>query len=474
MSITYQATPRRNLWVVGAHVVLDLRIENAGKAPFTTPDPAHRNSPQPVFEITPPGGTPVGVRPDARAGEWDAGREVTMLRVAPGETWEGDVDLSLLLPLEQPGSYTLRSWLETEGGRIESPDSGFEITAAAVLDLAAETGTAPDGLQVVECVQLLKGGLVVSTILEEADPANAELLPLDRIERGQAAPGAAGLLAPYSNFPVGLSEVRWILTVNGKGAVTAGCNVGGDSVPLFDGGAPDLVLPPLGTGNGLLVPAMFGPELRLASIQAGADGAHPGPVRTVDRFEAAPAAGTATLSPVAAGDQVLVVLLWAMEQGTRIRFLTTDAAGKKLAEGERFLDGWQPLGAGAAGWGRDGDIRASFGAVSMADPSEHRVFEVRLRPDLTAREAPRPGDILEGSAPFADVHLAYFEGGDGGLHRAGLVRFQDGSASALDADGGLRPTAARVPPQGPVALLPGASLWYVAFSTQDGIGIDPL
>src|SRR4051812_26057319 len=90
MSVIYEARVRQARWIAGSSVVLDLRIDNQSAAPFETPDPMYRTSSQPHFELTGPDGRKQEFRPDSRATDWDRSRPPTLVRLAPGQHWEGD------------------------------------------------------------------------------------------------------------------------------------------------------------------------------------------------------------------------------------------------------------------------------------------------------------------------------------------------------------------------------------------------
>lgn len=185
MSIVYEAKVRQARWVAGARVVVDLHLRNSGSTAFETPDPQYRTSPSPQFELIGPDGKKQAFRPSARATERDQGKAPTMLKLAPGQEWEGDLVLGQFADLSVSGHYVLHSWIDAPGGRIESKPSEFDIGSAGTRDLTAEMSVGEDNSRVVECVELMDGGHVVSSMLDERDPSNAELHPFNRLDRGR-------------------------------------------------------------------------------------------------------------------------------------------------------------------------------------------------------------------------------------------------------------------------------------------------
>ena len=142
MSITYEAKSRQLRWLAGSGVVIDLRIENKSAAPFDFPDPMYRTSAQPHFELSGPGGRKQEFRPDSLATDGDRRRPPTLVRIAPGGDWEGDLTVTLFADLHSPGHYILRSWIDNSGTRIDSPSTEFDVVSAATRDLVTEMSVA--------------------------------------------------------------------------------------------------------------------------------------------------------------------------------------------------------------------------------------------------------------------------------------------------------------------------------------------
>lgn len=316
MSISYQAESRQKSWIAGSRVVLDLKIANNGAAAIEVPDPAYRNSPQPVFELTRPDASKLEFRPSQRARENDANMPVQMVRIDPGQSWESDLSLSLFASIEAPGEYAVRSWIELNGSRWESAPSRFEIVESPVSGLATETGLSPEGSAVVECVQLLRNGMAASTILDEEDSKHGELAPLHRISRGSAKPDST-ILGAYSNLTVGLSPIRWVLT-EADGVVTAGHNLTATGVSVFGKSRAARVFRPLWSKAGLFVPAILDSHLTVAQVTATHSSVAAGEVWKVLALDTEPDGGASTLAPESAGSNMLVALVWSGAKESQI------------------------------------------------------------------------------------------------------------------------------------------------------------
>lgn len=474
MSVTYQATPRQNRWIAGARVVLDLQIENNGSEPFETYDPMYRTSPQPHFEVTGPDGRKQEFQPDSQALDWDRGRSPTMVRLAPGHDWAGDFPLSVYANLNRPGRYTLRTWIEQpRGPRIESPVAEFEILRANTVDLTTETSIGEEGNRVVECVELLAGGVVTSSILQERDPSNAELGPFNRLERGETDPSATAVLAPFSNFSVGLSSLRWIVAEKNHKLII-GHSLQPTRLLGFGGGDLSRILPPVATEAGLYVAAVRGLDLVLTRVTGSESGLAEGPEWSVEKLEVVPTATSLTVSSPAAGSVLLFVLAWDMGKATRVQFLTVDREGKVITRIEHTIADWQPLGPAAVGWAAGGETRASLLLRNPVKQGEIRAGEVQLLPNLSLREAPRVSDPVLLDSPIHDVRLEYFESMAGHLGRMVLIRTASGRVWIIPSTGTIRAPKTKIPGSGPLAILPGQRHWYAAWPENGILSIGPL
>jgi hypothetical protein len=473
MPVIYAAQVRQPRWIAGAQVVADLRIENNAATPFETPDPMYRTSSQPHFELTGPDGRKQEFQPDSQATDWDRAQQPTMLRLAPGEHWEGDLVLSRYADLESAGRYTLRSWIDYQGSRLESPPSQFEIVPARTLDLAAETSLGEDNTRVVECIELLEGGLVASSILRERDPRNAELLPFQRIERGATDPSATAILAPYSNSSVGLSALRWIVAESHH-TLVVGHNLSDARRSAFGGAELSRVLPPVAAESGLYLAGVRGVDLLLTRITGSEDGVEAGPVWTVEKLAAPPDAAALTLSPAGAGNILLFVLAWKRNKATEVRLLTVSPAGKVIARADHTLPDVFPLGPAAAAWSTTGHLRASLLVRSAAEEIQIRAEELPLRPDLMLDGASRASEPVPLDSPLHDARLSYFETVPGQLSRVALLRASGGQTWVIPADGSPRPPQTAIPSAGPVALLPGLMHWYAVWPANGLLSIAPL
>lgn len=454
-------------------MVLDLRIENNGPQQFETYDPMYRTSPQPHFELTGPDGRKQEFRPDSQATDWDRGRPPTMVRLSPGQHWEGDLVLPLYADLRLPGHYTLRSWIEQDGMRIESPPAEFEILRASTQELATEASLGEEGSVVVECVELLAGGRVASSILQERDPSNAELGPFERIERGETERDATALLTPFSNFSVGLSALRWIIAEKDRKLIV-GHNLNAIRMAAFDGAALSAFLPPVATRAGLYLAGVRGSDLVLTRLTGSESGVEAGPVWTMEKLQAAPAAAALTVSSQAAGNVLLFVLAWNAAKGTQVQFLTVSPDGKVIARAERTIAIFRPMGPAAAGWSTRGELRAVLLVRSDAKPTEMRAAEIRLLPDLTLTGATRFSEPVPLDSLLHDARLGYFESAPGRLSRMVLVRTSDGKVWVISSEGTLRPPRISIPPAGPLAILPGLMRWYAVWPENGLLDLGPL
>jgi hypothetical protein len=466
MSVTYEAKVQQARWLAGARVVVDLKLQNSGAGAVDLPDPMYRTSAQPHFEVTGPGGRKQEFRPNSRATDWDRAQAPTLIHLAPGGHWEGDLALSVYANLAAPGKYTLRSWIEHEGARIESPPSEFEIVRTVTESLALESSRGEENTTVVECVELLTGGSVASSILQERDAGNGELGPFDRVERGTAGKDAVSILAPYANFQVGLSALRWIITVQ-AGRVAVGHNLTASRVKAFGGAELASVLRPVATKEALYLAAVRGTELVLERIAASESGIGEGHDRVVEKFATAPAAAAITLSPVGAAPGLLAVLAWSSPEGMRVELLAIDLEGKIRSRSQHTIEGFRPMGVAAVGWSTANERRASVLVRSAAKATEARVVELRIEPDLSLKGKPTPSSPVILDAQLYDTHMEYFEASPGQLRRMVLLRSEGGKVWVIAQDGAVRTPAAPLPSSGPIAILPGQVHWYGVWPDKD-------
>jgi hypothetical protein len=467
MAITYEAKIRQMRWVVGAQVVLDLEVRNGSTAAFEMPDLMYRTSSEPIFELQGPGGKKQAFRPNSRATEKERSQKPPLVRIAPGEHWEGDLTVSRYVDLSEPGHYTLLSSIAGPGGRIEAPPVEFDMVRASTRDMTAESSAGEDGSRIVECVELLDGGQVVSSLMTETDPGNAELLPLNRRDRGEADPDSTAVFAPYSNYSVGMSAVRFIVTESHH-KVLVSHNLRPARITAFGGSAVSHPLQPVATHAGLYLAAVKDSELALTRFTATDTTLDAGPVWTVEKLKAPPAAAAMTVSPAAAGSTLLFVMAVASGGGTQVRLLTVSPQGKVIARAEHHVGEGSPLGYAAAGWSTSGELRAT---VLVQKDGEARAVEFRMRPDLSVEGEAR---VSRGVA-FAsgDARVAYFEAMPGQMSRMVLVRTA-GRVVVIGADGSAVAAKSAVPGSGPVAVLPGRSHWYAVWPDKGKLAVGVL
>lgn len=471
MPVTYEVRLSQPRWIAGSGVEVELRMHNGSAEAFETPDPLYRNSPEPHFALTGPDGDTQEFRPNTAAEGWDGTEPVTLVHLAPGEDWEGGFTLSSYVGLGGPGRYTLRSWIEHASGRIESPPAEFEILPAETLDLTAETSRGPANGVSMEAVELLAGGLAASSILFEDDASNAETMPLERVERGPADPNASAILAPYSNFAVGLSAIRWILTTGG-GRLTVGHNLTKQRIQAFGGAELSRIFPPVATEAGLYIAAVRGPELVLAQFPPVEEGIEEGPVRTIERLESTPDAAALTVSPAGTGNRLLLVMAWDDNGGTRLRFRILSPDGELMASAEQTVPDVHPAGTAAAGWSTTGEMRASL-LVRGDSANQVRTLEFALDPELMLDRAPQTGEPVRLGSAMRDAQMQYFEAMPGGLRRIAVVRDAD-SVWVIPQEGEARPPESPVPVAGPLTILPGETYWYAVWPGEAALNIGPL
>ncbi len=473
MPITYEAKSRQDRWISGSGVTIDLRVDNHTAAPFEMPDPMYRTSTQPRFELTSPGGGRKEFSPNSLATDWDRRQPPSTVRVAPGGHWEGDLSLALFADVGEPGRYRLRSWIESQGARIESAPVEFEVIRPATRDLAAETSAAEPNLTVVDCVELLDGGIVAASNLAEEDARNAELLPFERMERGATDPEADAIFAPYSNFSVGMTGLRWIVAAKQRRLVV-GHNLHPGRVQAFEGAPLSLILPPVATEAGLYVAGVRGGELVLSRVTGSESGIAAGPVWVVEKLASAPVSAALTLSPQAAGNTLLFMLAWNLETETRVQFLTVNPAGKVLARAEHKIHGVRPLGPAAAGWSTAGEVRASLLVRNANVATELRAAEIHLSPVLAIDGAARFSEPVRLEFPLEDARFSYFESQPGRLSRMIVIRTSGDKVWVISSGEAPRAPRRRLPARGPLAILPGQAHWYAVWPDAGKLAIAPL
>jgi hypothetical protein len=205
---------------------------------------------------------------------------------------------------------------------------------------------------------------------------------------------------------------------------------------------------------------LFRSELVLTRISGSESGVEEGSVVVVQKFDAEPAAAALTLSPVGAPEGLLVVLAWNAPNGTRVVLLSVDLGGKVIARAEHTIEGFRPLGPAAVGWSTANERRAVLLVRNAAKATELRAIEMRIEPDLSLAGAAVPSEPVRLDAELQDARLAYFESMPGLLRRMVLVRSGGGKVWVIPQDGVPRSPVAPIPSSGPLAILPGQSLWY--------------
>jgi len=447
MSIVYEAKVRHARWLIGARVVVDLRLKNDGTGVFETPDPRYRTSPEPHFELTGPDRKKQAFQPNARATDADEGRAPTMLKVAPGKEWKSDLVLSQFADLSAPGRYVLHSWINAPGGRIDSPASEFEIVQPGTRDLAAELSIGEDNSRFVACVELMDGGHVASSILTERDPSNAELHAFERQDRGEGDPESSAILAPYSNYSVGLSAFRYIITESHHKVIVSH-NLRPARVTAFRGEVVSSVLQPVATQGALYLAATRENEV-LVNRFAATDGTlDAGPVWTVEKLSRPPVAAAMTVSPAASGSTLLIMVAWPAGTSTQVRLLTVSPQGKLIARADHTIPDGVPMPYAAAGW--------PSATLLVQKGNEARAVEVKL--DGTVRSSNTVANVT-------DARIEYFDG------RRGIVVRGGGKVMRIGDDGGVAPVHAAVPTTGPFTILPGRTHWYAVWPDKGKLAI---
>lgn len=478
MAVTYEAAFPQAVWLAGEGIVVDLRLENAGPAPFETQDPNERTSTQPAFEITGPKNQKIEFRPNSKAARIDQGAAPKTFRIEPGGRWETRLSLSRFATLEIPGKYTLRTWIEQPAGvRIEAKPVEFQITAPESIDIAANVSLGPGSTVLVQAVELMEGGAVSTANLTERDPRNAELLPLKRDQIGSAGPDATRILGVYANHSAGLAEIQWI-AAESKKRLLISHDATDQRKAVFDRAELTRILPLVSSKDALHAAAIRGQELVVTSI-AGTEnkGVLPGPVSAIQKLDRIPEASAMTISPHDVSPaRLFIALAWDTQDATRLSLLTVDCQSHRVVSRlDHTVPGVRPLGAAAAAaWSLAGDLSVSLLVRNAAKASEIRLLEVHTKPGLQTHTAPVMSDPMILRSPLRDAQIAYFESMPGNMSRIALIRSSDSEMWVVPQNGAPRQPATPVNSYGPVALLPGKTYWYAVWADRRGLESGPL
>jgi hypothetical protein len=471
MAIAFLLTPRFEKWIMGARVVIDLRIENHGPGSVEFPNPMFTSASQPVFRLMRPAGTEEQFKPDQRA---KAKRDVVPVTLDAGQTWIGELVLSDYSPLNEPGVYSLSAELNWQGAQASAPSTRFEIQAAKFGDLSASLSHSADGNANKELVLLQNGPRPDAALagITEHDVRNAELNTLNFLRLGPLPPGTRHVHGPYANYATALDPLNWIVGSTPQ-SIHVGNSLNTHTLEIAPTRPILQVLTPLAVkGHRLIVLSLLDASSGVELAFAATTDAESRPARVVPQViwrGERPAATAATLSPNTAGNACVVAMSRNTDNGVRVRLLKFDLAGKPMGETEQLIPGVKATDGIAVHWGNMKEIRVSVATEPAGNGNRVQLAELTFREDLTLEKPAAMTQVWTLTEPQAAAAIVYFEQTSGETRRASILRGQRGTSWVVDRSDRLKSLGASIPASSPVALIPGAEAWYAFFLTPTGV-----
>jgi hypothetical protein len=485
MAIVFRLTPQFDKWIMGARVLVDLRIENHGPGVVELPNPMFTSSPEPLYRLRAPSGNEQLFRPDQRA---KSARDIVPVTLDAGQAWIGELVLSDYSPLKDAGVYQLSAELAWQGAQASAAPAQFEILSAKFGDLSAALSQTPQG-EANRSVLLLQNGAVPDAVLAgitEHDTRNAELDALDYLRIGALPAGTQHVYGAYANYATAFDPLTWIVS-SGSQAITVGTSLDAKSTQIAFARPILQVLTPLALKSHqlyvfALLDAAPGAELAFAATGGAAGLVARATPQILWRGER-PAASAATLTPDPAGRSCLVALAHNTAAGVTMTVLKFDLAGKLLGQTEQSLGGQQATDGVAIHWGTRHEILLSImarptgnvatPAGSHATPAgSHeavQLIEWTFNEDLKPVKSAARSPVWSLSEPLAGSTVAYFEQSLGAPRRVAILRGQRGSSWVVDRQDRLKSLGTLIPGSSPVALVPGADAWYALFLGPAGV-----
>jgi hypothetical protein len=211
MPATFKIVPRRSTYIAGDLVVAKVLLVNAGPGAVEVPAPSYPPSQQPVYELVGPDGRST-FTPRQIAGI-DADMKPLLLRLAPGETWEGDVRIGA----SAPGGYRIGGSIEWGGTRIVASPATFEVVPASLrgVVVAASSREPGDSFCIAQAIQRGPRQLELAAAILREDAHGAEL---DGPVLWGPLPGdTERLLEVYSNFNELRNPLSWFGAITPRG-----------------------------------------------------------------------------------------------------------------------------------------------------------------------------------------------------------------------------------------------------------------
>jgi hypothetical protein len=479
--IHFTLEPRKPTWLAGARVVVTGRIENAGPDACELPNPMFRTSTQPEYRLVRPDGTVVSFAPNSNAPQLGPRSQAPLLRLEPGEAWEGEVALNDLVSLHDPGRYALEASIDWSGSQARAAAASFEVTAVAYERMAASVALGADGSLGREILLLQRSGggpvtMIEGPLLEQiaGDALAYGPAPVNPMERGALPRDTTEILAPFANYDSSTELSRWI-----AGRSTAALHVGrDDGSAIVDIALPDpagRVLTPLATKDlTLTVPVVLGgdaPALTMAFVSSRGGTTTSSPLTNVAALPHAPVAAASALGPESAGSPAIVATIGHTPTGSHCVVLTVDRRGTVVGRIEHAIDGMFVVPAAGVWRAADGRVFCGFLASTTASDGTHPLHFVELIFDGDMiRQGNASGPIGVDVTAAQEGQVAYFEPIGGSVTRAVWIRERDGN-SIVRVD--TAPARRRQGPASPVALVPGTGHWYlVHFDDRGHIAVD--
>lgn len=132
MSIDLRVLASRFTYVVGEDIDIGIEIQNRGTSTAQVPDPETNLNWQPVYELRGPRPSDVvdfDLRSVVRgkAAKPLQPSDAALIAIEPGTTHSASLSLGRLVPLGQPGSYTLSARLDWDGIKVLGSPAAFSL-----------------------------------------------------------------------------------------------------------------------------------------------------------------------------------------------------------------------------------------------------------------------------------------------------------------------------------------------------------
>jgi hypothetical protein len=470
--VTHEIRPVQDQVTPQEEIYLRVKITNQGREEAELPDPT-KVCEQPVYTLEGPA-YPKGRTFSMASLYGEASPAVPLIRVGPGETWEGVVPLEARLQLHVPGEYRLTSRLLWGEVQSDSPPCSFRVSQPVLVSIHGGFGSRPPerGEGTLAAILQETGSDQLFTFsFIETRPDLGEAKLGSPIRRGSAGSGSSDVGVPWRNTPFFDELINWIVWRQGR-RISALSDIGKTVSFELPAEPAFLVQPPLKTKGGpveVLAASNDGKEISLVRFPSDPprvnDPGEPAKLAWKAPLPAEPKGMTAALGPVSQGSQRHVAFAVPSASGLEIFHASYSEDGglgpfqSVKVEAARLLAGASP----ALFVDKDGNVFISVLATTDDKGLAGALVEARFSPEGKPAGPARllnfgtlPAKPLGGALLYVDKHgvLARLEA---------VVTLEGNRLLRLNASGQMLPVSNPGRPTHPIVLLPGQHVSYIVY-----------